>query len=174
MELNQLRVLNPLWAGVRHILTTSLALVPKIRECNKQCKRIKRLMTIENNTDWPWLKHWTCKLTRVQVQFWTCLCARVCTFSVCQTEITGSYCSSLKPCLALAVVEELVIVSPNYIPGAAPLALDCHSQNCSGPTWEEPTPPAYTLPKKEGKWEPENKYFGMEQIFIFSLCWFYS
>lgn len=121
----------------------------------KQCKRIKRLMATENNTDWPWLKHWTYKLTRVQVQFWTCLCACAHTFSVCQTEITGSCCSSLKPCLALAVVEELVIVSPNYIPGAAPSALDRHSQNCSGPTWEEPTPPAHTIPKKEDKWEPE-------------------
>lgn len=147
--------MNLLWAVVRHLLTTPLALVLKTSGCNKQCKRIKRLMATENNTDWPWLKHWTYKLTRVQVQFWTCLCACAHTFSVYQTEITGSCCSSLKPCLALAVVEELVIVSPNYIPGAAPSALDRHSQNCSGPTWEEPTPPAHTIPKKEDKWEPE-------------------
>lgn len=155
--------MNLLWAGVRHLQTTPLALVLKISGCNKQCKR---LMTTENNIDWPWLKHWTYKLTRVQVQFWTCLGACALTFRVCQTEITGSSCSSLKPCLALAVVEELVMVSPNYIPGAAPLALGCHSQNCSGRTWEEPTPPTQTILKKEGKWEPEIKYFGMEQTAI--------
>lgn len=172
-ESNQLGATNLFWAGVRHLLTTPLALVLKISGCRKEWKRIKRLMTTENSTDWPWLRHWTYKLTCVQVQFWTCLCACVRTFSACQTEITGSYCSSLKPCLALAVVEELVIVSPNYIPGAAPLALDCHSQHCSGPPWEEPTPSAHAILKKEGKWEPENKHFGIEQILIFSLCWFY-
>lgn len=85
-EPNQLRAMHLLWAGVKHFLTTPLALMLKIRGCNKQCKRIKRLMTTENNTDWPWLKHWTYKLTRVQVQFWTCLCACARTFSVCQTD----------------------------------------------------------------------------------------
>ena len=170
---NLLRAMNLLWTGVRHLLSIPLVLVLKTSGCNKQCKRTKRLVTTENNTDWPWLKHRTYKLTCVQVQFWTCLCACAHTFSVCQTEITGSYCSSLNLYFALAAVEELVIVSLNYAPSAAALALDRHSQHYTAPTWEKPTPSAHTILKKDDKWEPESKYFSIEQICINSPCWLY-
>lgn len=131
----------------------------KTSRCNKQCKRMKRLVTTENNTGWPWLKHGTYKLTCVQVQFWTCLCARAHTFGVCQTEITGSCCSSLSPCLALAAVEELVIVSLSYAPDAAPLAPRCRSQPYTAPLWAEPTP---SYEKKTS--EKQSKYFSIELI----------
>lgn len=92
-----------------------------------------------------------------------CMCAHV----VCQTEITGNYCSSLSLCLALAVAE-LVIVSQSYPPGATPLALYCHLQRSTLLTWEEPTPSA--ILEKE---EPESKYRSIQQKCINSPCWLY-